>query len=57
MNFLTVDVSIAEQVLLFIEKKTKLHNSTFRLMTVDAIRRGEYGKPRFSVLAEKAGLR
>ena len=57
MRVFTTDASLKDLIVPFLSEKTKLHNSAFTALVIDEIPRNEYGKVRFSVLEEAAGLR
>ncbi len=57
MRVFTTDSGLKDAIIPFLSEKTKLHNSAFSVLVIDAIPRNEYGKIRFSVLEEAAGLR
>ncbi len=55
MNIFITDEHIRDQVVPFISGKTNLHNSAFRVLTLQQIPRNEYGKVKYSELNELAG--
>lgn len=54
MTIFTTDADIRDEIIPFICKKTNLHNSAFRVRTIDVIPRNDYGKVKFSELNELA---
>ncbi len=50
MNIFTTDEALKDEIVPFISGKTKLHNSAFRVIVLDAIPRNEYGKVKFAEL-------
>ena len=50
MNIFMTDKNFENQIIPFISKKTKLHNSAFRVYVIDEIPRNDYGKVRFTEL-------
>ncbi len=52
MNIFTTERNIKDNIIPFLSRKTNLHNSAFRVYTIDEIPRNEYGKVRFAVLNE-----
>ena len=57
MRVFTTDEDLKDEIIPFLSEKTKLHGSAFAIIVIDEIPRNEYGKVRFSVLEEAAGLR
>ena len=57
MTIFTTDETLLDRLVPFISEKTGLHNSAFRAQFIGEIPRNDYGKVRFSVLEEAAGLK
>ena len=57
MRIFTTDETLKDRIVPFLSEKTKLHNSAFAVLLIDAIPRNEYGKVRFAELEALAGLR
>ena len=55
MRIVTTDAAIEDEIIPFISKKTKLHNSAFCVYIVDKIPRNEFGKVLFAELNQFTG--
>ena len=55
MNIFVTDAGIKDEIIPFISGKTNLHNSAFRVFTIDEIPRNDYGKVKFAELEKIAG--
>lgn len=50
MNIFMTDERMESEIIAFISKKTNLHNSAFKVITIDEIPRNDYGKVKFQEL-------
>lgn len=55
MNIFMTDEKIKDEIIPFISGKTNLHNSAFRVFTIDEIPRNDYGKVKFVELEKIIG--
>ena len=54
MNIFTTDAGLKNEIIPFISGKTNLHKSAFKVIAIDAIPRGDYGKVKFAELEKLA---
>ena len=57
MSIFTTQESLKEEIVPFISDKTGLHRSAFKVFVVDEIPRNDYGKVKFALLEELAGVK
>ena len=55
MNIFTTGVGLEEDIVLFLSRKTNLHNSVFKVFEISEVPRNDYGKVQFAVLEKITG--